>query len=220
MTDALADGLSRRASTFVRTHGHRLVSDTAQRSVAEWITQGLDRGAVHKTAEHERQWGNLYLPPSLAYNGGPRYLGGEAPTSEWASKGCIEAGPSRVSTSYEFLIDDSGSFGVGASRFVPLYSSVEGWIEALALEYAVRGMAAMVRRMSGPDLAALDLSRMEPFPGIPGISDSWLIDEEAIVFVCRGRALLSKYPDDEFAVSYSGIADRDLNLDLRYGRSG
>lgn len=175
--------LSRRASTFVRSHGNRVFTEFAQDSADSWVEQGIDGRAVRRAVEHELQWGNLYLPPSIAYDGGPRYLGSEMVVGEWARKGCIEAGPPRCSTSYGFLIDEGGSFGIGEVEFVPLYKSVEGWVEALALEYELRRLAKMTRRLSGPELASLDLSSMAPFPGIPGVADSWLIEDDSIVRV-------------------------------------
>ncbi|WP_432981470.1 hypothetical protein [Dactylosporangium sp. CA-233914] len=169
---------------------------------------------MQRAVEYGQRWGDLYLPPSLFYNGGPRYLGPDLLVGDWSATGYFEAGPARFSVSYDFLLAADGAFGVGEVEFVPLYASVEGWIESLALEYLLRGVAAETRRFKGADVAMLGLSDMVPFPGISGIADMWLIDRDRLVFLCRGVSFLSHFPDDVNAVVYSGIPDRELTLDL------
>jgi hypothetical protein len=185
-----------------------------QRSAAQWIAQGLDEALVQRAADYERRWGDLYLPPSMFFNGGPRYLGPDVLAGRWSDGGYIEAGPARYSVSYDFLLAADGTFGVADIEFVPLYASVEDWIESLALEHEVRRLATEARTFTGPEVPSLDLATMSPFPGVSGLSESWLIDAERVVFVSRGMSLVSHYPDDVVAVVYSGIPDREASLGI------
>ncbi|MEV4710010.1 hypothetical protein [Micromonospora sp. NPDC049374] len=212
--DLPAGVLSRRALSFVRAHGQRMPSGRARRSAEQWIKQGLDRALVQRAIDYERRWGDLYLPPSVLYNGGPKYLGPDLLVGHWSDGGYIEAGPARFSVFYDFLLGPDGVFGVGDVEFVPLYGSVEGWIESLALENEIRSMANEIRRFKGSEVSSLDLSAMVPFPGISGISDSWLMNDGQIVFVSRGISLISGHLDDVVAIVYSGIPDREASLGL------
>jgi len=206
--------LSPRALSFVRAHGQRKPSNRAQRSAAQWIEQGLDQDLVQRAIDYERRWGDLYLPPSVFYNGGPKYLGPDLLVGRWSDGGYLEAGPARFSVFYDFLLGPDGAFGVGDIEFVPLYASVEGWIESLALENEIRSAANEIRKLRGSEISSLDFSTMSPFPGVSGISESWLIDDERIVFVSRGISFISGHPDDVVAIVYSGIPDREAILGL------
>ncbi len=210
-----AGALSRRALSFVQGHGQRLPSNRAYQSAEDWIGQGVDRVLTQRAVEYEQRWADLYLPPSMFYNGGPRYLGSNVLVGEWSAGGYFESGPARFSISYDFLLGPDGAFGVGGVEFVPLFASVEDWIESLALEYLLRRVTTETRKFIGPEMSSLDLSAMSPFPRISGISDSWLMDDERVVFVCRGMGFLSSFPDDVFAVAYSGIPDREVSLGLQ-----
>ncbi|TDC77963.1 hypothetical protein E1193_21485 [Micromonospora sp. KC606] len=214
MMDLPAGVLSRRALSFVRAHGQRKPSNRAQRFAEQWIKQGLDRALVQQAIDYERRWGDLYLPPSVLYNGGPKYLGPDLLVGRWSDGGYIEAGPARFSVSYDFLLGPDGAFGIGDIEFIPLYASVEGWIESLALENEVRSVANEIRKLRGPEVSSLDFSAMLPFPGIPGLSESWLMDDGQIVFVSRGISLISGHLDDVVAIVYSGIPDREASLGL------
>ncbi|MEV4638114.1 hypothetical protein AB0J80_12265 [Actinoplanes sp. NPDC049548] len=214
MMDVPEGALTRRALSFVQGNGRRLACDRARRSAERWLEQGVDRGLVQRALDYEHRWGDLYLPPSLAYNGGPQYLGPDLLLGSWADGGYLEAGPARYSVSYDFLLGPDGVLGVGDVDFVPLYASVEGWIESLALESLLRGLATEVRRFTGPAVSGLDLSATRPVPGVSGLSDIWLMDDERVVFLCRGYSLLASVPADAFAVVYAGIPELEFNLDL------
>jgi hypothetical protein len=212
----LPDGvLSRRALSFVRAHGQRVAGNRVQRSAAHWIEQGFDEALVLRAVEYEQRWGDLYLPPSMLFNGGPKYLGPDLLVGSWSDGGYLEAGPARFSVFYDFLLGPDGAFGVGDTEFVPLYASVEGWIESLALEYQVRGVAKETRKLRGPEVSSLDLSAMSFFPKVSGLSESWLMDAERVVFVSRGISFISGHPDDLVAIVYSGIPDREASLGFR-----
>ncbi|WP_430497604.1 hypothetical protein ACQRWP_22895 [Micromonospora trifolii] len=207
--------LSRRALSFVRAHGQRVTSNRVQRSAAHWIEQGFDEGLVLRAVDYERRWGDLYLPPSILFNGGPQYLGPDLLAGHWSDGGYLEAGPARYSVFYDFLLGPDGAFGVGDTEFIPLYASVEGWIESLALEYEIRGVAKEIRKLRGSEVSSLDLLSMPSFPGVSGHSESWLMDAERVVLVSRGICLISGHPDDLVAIVYSGIPDREASLGMR-----
>jgi hypothetical protein len=213
--DLPVDVLSRRALSFVRVHGQRVPADRMQRSAAQWIEQGLDGALVQRAVDYEKHWGDLYLPPSLLFEGGPRYLGADVLLGRWSDGGYLEAGPSRVSVYFDFLLRADGAFGVGDVEFIPLYASVEDWIESLALEYEVLSVATEIRRFRGPEIPELDLSAMSPFPGLSGLSEQWMIDADRIVFFSRGTGLVAGRPDEAVAIVYSGISDRESYLGIR-----
>lgn len=198
-------GLSRRALTFVQAHGQRIYSDRVQRSAAQWIEQGVDGALVQRAADYGQRWGDLYLPPSTLFNGGPRYLGPDVLVGNWSEGGYLEAGPARFSVPYDFLLGPDGAFGIGDIEFVPLYASVEGWIESLALEEELRSVATEIRRFTGPEVSSLDISMMSPYPGVSGISESWVMDAERAIFVSRAISLISGHANDVVAIAYSGI---------------
>ena len=211
----LPDGvLSRRALSFVRAHGQRVTSNRVQRSAAQWIEQGFDEALVLRAVDYERRWGDLYLPPSILFNGGPKYLGPDLLAGNWSDGGYVEAGAARFSVFYDFLLGPDGAFGVGDTEFIPLYASVEGWIESLALEYEIRSVAKEMRKLEGSEVSSLDLSAMSSFPRVSGLSESWLMDAERVVFVSRGIGLISGHPEDLVAIVYSGIPDREANLGM------
>jgi hypothetical protein len=212
--DVPADALSQRALSFVWGHGQRLPSSRAAQCVDSWIGHGVDRALAQRAVEYEQRWGDLYLPPSMFYNGGPKYLGSDVLVGDWSAGGYLEAGPARFSVAYDFLVGPDGVFGVGETEFVPLYASVEGWIESLAIEYLLRCVATEIRTFRNSNVSSLGLSTMSPFPQVPGLADTWLIDDERVVFVCRGIGFLSGYLGDVIAVVYSGIPDRDASLGL------
>jgi hypothetical protein len=209
------DALSRRALTFVQAHGERVTSNRAQRSADQWVEQGFDEVLVLRAVAYERRWGDLYLPPSMLFNGGPKYLGPDLLAGNWSDGGFIEAGSARFSVFYDFLLGPDGAFGVGGTEFIPLYASVEEWIESLALEYGVRRVAKEIRKLNGSEVLSLDLSAMLPFPGVSGLSESWFIDAERVVFVSRGISLISGHPEDLVAIVYSDIPDREASLGMR-----
>lgn len=212
LTDLSGLRLSLRARSFVRAHGKRVAVEQDQPVADSWTEKGLSRDLVRRASEYESRWGRLYLPPSLFYNGGPRYLGADILLGDWSDGGYFEAGPARFSVAYDFLIGPDGAFGVGGTEFVPLYSSVEDWIESVALEYLLRLVACDVRRFEGAAAGSVDLSTMSPFPGISGLSDRWLTDGERVAFVCRGIGMLSGPPADNSVTVYSQIPDANTAL--------
>lgn len=152
----------------------------------------------------------------MLFEGGPKYLGPDVLGGRWADGGYVEAGPARVSLFYDFLLDANGIFGIGSNEFVPLYSSVENWIESVALEYELCGVATEIRKLKGPDVQSLDLSSMSPFPGIYGISEKWMIDSDRVILLSKGISLVSGHPDDVSAIIYSGISDRVARLGIGF----
>lgn len=212
--DLPVDGLSQRARYFLHGHALRLPSSREAQSAEGWLEQGVDQNLVQRAVDYNRRWGDLHLPPSMFYNGGPRYLGSDILAGRWSTSGYFEAGPARFSVDYDFLVAPSGVFGVGGERFIPLYQSVEGWVESLALEYLLRRVAAEKRQLKGGSVSSLDLSRMVHFPRIRGMSDIWLMGDEQVVFLGRGQGLLRGNPDDFIAVVYSGIPDWDIDLEI------
>ncbi|MEV0129400.1 hypothetical protein AB0H83_13210 [Dactylosporangium sp. NPDC050688] len=204
--------LSRRARSFVRAHGRRDPGNRAQQSSVRWSAQGIDQALIRRAIDYELRWGDLYLPPSVLYDGGPKYLGADVLLGRWSDAGYLEAGPARFSVSYDFLLGPDGTFGVGEVEFVPLYPSVEGWIESLALEAEALRSATAVRRLNGSEALSLDLAAMSPVPGVPGLSDRWLMDDERIVFVSHGLGLVHGNQDDVVAIIYSGIPDHEASF--------
>ena len=75
-----------------------------------------------------------------------------------------------------YLIGPDGTFGIAGGdhdRWVPLHSSIDGWVEALALAYAAVDVADTVTRLTGSAVDQLDLTAMQPVAEVGGITNRW-----------------------------------------------
>jgi hypothetical protein len=81
------------------------------------------------------------------------------------------------------LVPD-GEFGIGDGvRRVVLHASVTGWVESVALAYQAQLWAPRIVTVRGPAVDGLDLSGMEPFAEVAGVSDGWWRGAESVIAI-------------------------------------
>lgn len=206
--------MTRRAQYFVDVHGHRLDGGMGDAVRDNWQRHGIPAAVVQQIAEFETQWGGLLLPPAPRYDGGPKTLRSGMPeigtTGEW----WFDAGDQRCSMGYSFCVGPRGEFAIedGRGRTV-LHDSVAGWVESLALAYSAALWAPHITTVHGTAVQDLDLSRMEQFPEVAGVSDTWWRGEETVIAVYRGEAQLFGDPALQVGTIYSGITRAAIRLD-------
>jgi hypothetical protein len=202
--------LSYVARYFITVHCHRV--DVPPLDRERWRTAGVRESEIDRAAEHHERWGGLVLPPSLAYDGGPRWFAADLPTgADGADR--FDAGQTRSALPYTFDIGPQGEFGLGCGRFTALHESVEGWIEAQALAYY-----AAVEAQKITVAADVDLSRFEPVDEVRGAADNWWCTETTLVSVHGGLAAYYDQPEARYARVYEDVSSTGV-LSLRATRS-
>ncbi|WP_406207347.1 hypothetical protein OH807_34615 [Kitasatospora sp. NBC_01560] len=202
--------LSRRADRFVRVHGFRAASPGFARHRRHWQERGVPDAEIERAGAFDDRWGGLVLPPAPVYEGGPRMFGPdmleEAPSGGW----WFEAGDQRTSVAFSFQVGPGGEFGIFGHHWVPLHASVEGWVESVAPARHAALRAQQITKVTGPDVAALDLGRHEPVPEVAGLADQWWRGPDSLIAVHTGEAEAFARPGYVSAVVYSGLDDWGL----------
>jgi hypothetical protein len=198
--------MTRRARSFVGTHGHRLgggMSDVVRR---HWQQHGIPAAVIEQMVVFETQWGGLLLPPAPQYDGGPKLFRSDMPEVTTTGQWWFDAGGQRCSMAYSFCVGPHGEFAIddGRSKAV-LHESVAGWVEALALAYSAAFWAPRITTVRGTAVDGLNLSGMERFAEVAGASDTWWRDEETVVAVYRGEAQLFGDPALQVGTIYSDV---------------
>jgi hypothetical protein len=200
-------GLTRRARSFLNAHAARVHSLPAEHHYEHWT--GLDRPtlAVDQSSAHQRRWGGLVLPPAACYEGGPFDLDGDDPDLD-EDRLVFTVGRPRYSLPYGYAVDTDGRFGICGSGYpwVALHASIEGWVEALALTYAARDTARLVRRITGPEADELidGLDGLAPLPEVAGIADNWWRTPHALIATYRGERLFFGGRTSALVLVYEG----------------
>lgn len=206
--------LTRHARTFVNAHGHRLYSEMSNEKRARWLGRGIPAAVVDRMAAFEALWGGLLLPPAPHYEGGPKMFRSDVPERDAIGDWWFDAGDPRFSMAYGFSIGPHGEFCIDDSRRrAVLHDSVAGWVESLALAYRARLWASQVTKVRGAAVDRMDLSGLEPFSEVAGISDTWWRGGEKVVAVYRGEAQLFDKPQLQIATVYDGITEAPIYLD-------
>ncbi|MFV2008494.1 MULTISPECIES: hypothetical protein [unclassified Micromonospora] len=181
-----------------------------------WREARIPDEVIGRAERYQIRLGGLVLPsaPGMPEDAaGPRMLSVGAP--EWedtsASQGWFfEAGPQRTAVPYSFLIGPDGTFGIAGGdhdRWVPLHSSIDGWVEALALAYAAMDVADTVTRLTGSAVDRLDLTAMQPVAQVGGIANGWWYRPGLLAAVYTGEAELFARPAYRTAYLYAGNID-------------
>ncbi|MFC0029484.1 hypothetical protein ACFFMM_08100 [Micromonospora chaiyaphumensis] len=179
-----------------------------------WRNHGIPAAIIERMAVFEAQWGGLQLPPAPLYEGGPKLFRTDVPEMTSTGDWWFDAGPQRFSMSYGFCIGPQGEFGiVGGARRAVLHQSVEGWVESLALTYRARRWATQITQVRGRAVDRLDLSELEPFAEVAGLSDTWWRGGDTMIAVYRGEARLFSRPELQIAMIYNGIVEAPIHLD-------
>ncbi|GLY55116.1 hypothetical protein [Lentzea sp. NBRC 102530] len=185
------------ARYFVTTHGHRL--DVAPFDRERWRAANVSESVIDRAAEHHGRWGGLVLPPSLAYDGGPRCFAADLPTgADGADR--FDAGHSRSALPYTFDIGPDGEFGLGCGRFVALHESVEGWIESLAFAHYAAIEAQKITKVR-----EVDLDGFEPVEEVRGVADTWWRAGTTFVSIHGGLAEYYDQPEGRYARVHEGV---------------
>ena len=186
-------GLSLRAQRFIREEGERVDTWTAEQHREHWGRHGRPDHIVEQLVQFQARWGGLQLPTVAEYDGGPAYLAGDDPDYCEGIGLCFDAGGTRTALPYSFCVDRSGRFGLVLDEWVPLHGSVEGWVEAAALEHEVmlRSRVRLLegRRVTGVvDRLSKRLGSLEPVPEVAGLADTWWRGRGVVLAIYTGEA--------------------------------
>ncbi len=161
------------------------------------MTRGVPTETVDSATSFNKVWGGLVLPPGFECDGGPGQLGvcDVALGDRFGEVGWwIECGTQRYSVPYSFMLSPAGVFGVVDQSWVPLFSSVNGWVEAVSLAHAATEAADFITRVSGVDVDALEVDTTRPVREVGGINVQWMHGDGRLVAIDRSYAVLF---DDE-----------------------
>ena len=193
-------GLSLRARRFLAARAERGDAPSAEDHRAHWRSYQVPEAGVELAASYQDRWGGLILPATARYEGGPSCLSADMPTLLDGLGWCIKAGSPRAPVPFGFYVDQFGRFGVSWTRRVPLHESVEGWVEACALEDAAAGWDLVARRTGAvEDLTTTWVPKVGPLTPVPevrGLADTWLSGDGVMVRVCSGEFRLFGDQDD------------------------
>lgn len=186
------EGLTPRARRFVQVHGVRVPTWTVEQHQRHWTGLGRPARAIDQLMAHQQRWGGLVLPPAVNYEGGPFHLGADDPDDD--DDGVVfTVGRPRRSVPYAFAVDRDGRFGICGSGYpwVALHASIDGWVESLALTYAAREEAQLIRRITGTEADNLlaSLAVQPPIAAVAGLADNWWRIPDRYVSVSRGESL-------------------------------
>ncbi|MEU8777174.1 hypothetical protein [Streptomyces sp. NPDC048606] len=204
LAKATPEGLTDRAASFVRVHGHWTECVDLEPYRAEWARDGVPDAEIDRVVAYQATWGGLALPPSPSYDGGPRALSADRPY-EYHPGWRFWAGDQRTSLPYSFMIGPDGEFGLQGTAWAPLHAGIEGWIEALALAHHARRWARATTTLTGEEVDTLDLDGFEPVPEVAGLTDTWWRRADSLVALYLGEAAAVNAPGWRTATIYTGL---------------
>lgn len=203
------DGLTRRARTFVGTHGVKVDVRPVEGHREWWLERDVPPAVIDRMAAYQDRWGGLLLPPAQKYDGGPKFLDPDSPEEDSAGW-WFEAGMQRTAVPYSFMISPSGAFGMQAEEWAPLHATIEGWVESVALAHHASGWAKQVTKLVGEDVASIDLTGYVQVREVMGLTDTWWRGQDALIALYSGEAAALNFPRGRTAVIYSGLDEWGL----------
>ncbi|MGW7135140.1 hypothetical protein [Streptomyces xanthophaeus] len=206
-------GLSELSARYLTAHAIRTQRRDVEPYRAQWLSQGVPAEVIDRAAQHEARWGGLVLPPAPFYEGGPLVLSVDVPEGSAEQGWWFPAGDQRTSVAFGFLIGPHGEFGLRGVRRVPLHSSIEGWVESLALAHHARLWATRVTTVWGTAVEDLDLHGLEPVQCVGGLADTWWRGPHSLVAVYRGEADAFGTPTALRAHVYEGLPEESFWFD-------
>lgn len=201
----LPDGLTRRARTFVCTHGIKADTRSVEQHRQWWLEREIPSAVVDRMALYQERWGGLLLPPASQYDGGPKYFDPDSPEGSSSEGWWFEAGVQRTAVPYSFMIGPAGEFGIHADHWAPLHATVEGWVEALALSHHASTWAKQITKITGDDVNGIMLDALQPVPEVRGLADTWWRGTDSLVAIYTGEARCFSFPKGRTALIYSGL---------------
>jgi hypothetical protein len=208
--DDVPGGLTRRARSFVGSHGVRVDVLSIEKHRQWWLERDVPAAVIDRMAAYQARWGGLVLPPAPEYDGGPRYLEADSPEGSVSEGWWFEAGVQRTAVPFSFSIGPSGEFGIHAGQWVPLHSTVEGWVESLALAHHASVWAEKIVTVSGDDVDGIVLDGYEPVHEVKGVADTWWRGADSLVAIYSGEAEALSFPRGRTARIYSGLDEWGL----------
>ncbi|MET9131961.1 hypothetical protein [Streptomyces antibioticus] len=205
----IPDGLTRRAASFVGTHGVKADVRAVENRRPWLLERGVPGEVIDRLSAFQRRWGGLVLPPGPQYDGGPGHLNPTSPEEDSAGW-WFEAGPPRTALPYSFVISPSGEFGIQGYEWASLHATVEGWVESLALSHHASLYAKQVTRLVGDDIEGIDLTGYEPVREVKGLADTWWRGPDSLVALYTGEATAMSFPRGRTALIYSGLDEWGL----------
>lgn len=171
-----------------------------------WLERGVPAGLIDRMSAYQKKWGGLHLPPAPQYDGGPRYFYPDSPESDTAGW-WFEAGTQRTAVPFTFMIGPSGEFGIQAdvTGWVPLHSTIEGWVESLALSDHASTWARQITKLTGDEVDGIDLDNYEPVREVMGLADTWWRGPNSLVALYTGEGVGLDSPRARVALIYSGL---------------
>lgn len=199
------EDLTRRARYFLSAHALRITPLNVDQYRTRWLGLGIPTSEIDRVNAYARRWGGLALPPAPHYGGGPRILNPDTPEGSPAEGWWFEAGEQRTAVPYAFMIGPHGEFGIYSDRWTPLHSTIDGWVESVALAHHASAQAKIITRVTGQDVDTLQLDAYEAVPEIAGLADTWLRGDDSLVAVYTGEAECMAAPQCRSAFIYSGL---------------
>ncbi|SEQ08526.1 hypothetical protein SAMN05216188_1029 [Lentzea xinjiangensis] len=196
-------GLTRLASYVMDTRG----VFTGYRPVdrRKWLDGGTPAQVVQRAVDFQQRWGGLALPPVPAYDGGPVVLGAGHPATAPSGDWYFEAGAVHVAVPFDFVVEPGGEFAIATHEWTALHTTVEGWVESVALAHYASWAARRITQLRGAEVDALDLDGFEPVPAVRGAADTWWRGPDSVVAVWRGEADLLGDPGLSAARVHEGV---------------
>ncbi|MFF4402151.1 hypothetical protein [Streptomyces sp. NPDC001480] len=204
------DRLTRRARNFVSVHGIKVDVRPVEEHRQWWLDRDVPSAVIDRMATFEARWGGLLLPPAPQYDGGPKYFDPDSPEGSPAEGWWFEAGTQRTAVPYSFMIGPGGEFGIHAGRWVPLHTTVEGWVESLALAHHAAMWAKQVTKATGDDVDRIALDSYEPVREVRGLADTWWRGTDSLVAIYSGEAECFSFLRGRTALIYSGLDEWGL----------
>ncbi|MGW3148885.1 hypothetical protein ACWDG1_30270 [Streptomyces sp. NPDC001177] len=209
--DAIPEGLSRRARSFVASHSVRAHATPLEPHRERWLALGVPGEVIDRAVAYQERWGGLVLPPAPVYESGPRYLCADVPEPSHTGGWWFMGGEPRASVAFSFMIGPNGEFGLWGNAWAPLHASVEGWVESLALAHHASHWAKQVTRLHGDEVEALSLDGFEPVEEVRGIVDTWWRGPDSLVALHNGEAECFSGRVRRVALVYSGLDEWGLH---------
>ncbi|WP_348652175.1 hypothetical protein [Streptomyces sp. 71268] len=188
LVNDLPDGLTRRARSFVGTHGIKVDAKQLEQHRQWWLDREVPASVIDRMAAFQERWGGLLLPPAAQYDGGPKCFDADSPTGTMSEVWWFEAGTQRTAVPFSFMIGPAGEFGIHADRWTPLHATVEGWVESLALSHHAFMWAKQITKVTGDDVDRIKLDAYEPVPEVMGLTDTWWRGTDSLVAIYSGEA--------------------------------
>ncbi|MFC9438638.1 hypothetical protein [Nocardia sp. NPDC057030] len=204
--EGVPGGLTARARSYVSTHGVKVEVEPVANHRRWWLDRGIPAGLIDRMTAYQKTWGGLQLPPAPQYDGGPRCFDPDSPETDTAGW-WFEAGTQRTAVPFTFMIGPSGEFGIHAEQagWVPLHSTVAGWVESLALAHHASMWARQITKLSGDELDGIDWDAYTPVREVMGLADTWWRGPDSLVALYTGESAGFDSPRARVAQIYSGL---------------